>query len=60
MGFARPVRLSPDPAPDTQHSPTGATGDPSLATREKGVRILEEMTRELVDGIRALFPDAVR
>jgi creatinine amidohydrolase len=59
-GFARSTRLGPEPAPGMLHSPTGATGDPTLATREKGERVLDEMTRELVDGIRALFPDAVR
>lgn len=58
-GFSRPVRLSPDPAPGMLHSPTGATGDPTLATRAKGERVLEEMTRELVEGIRRLHPDAL-
>lgn len=60
VGFARSTRLSPDPAPGVLHSPTGATGDPTLATRAKGERILDAMTRELVDGIRTLFPDAAR
>lgn len=57
-GFAQAVRLSPDPLPDAEHSPTGATGDPSLASREKGERILAAITRDLVAGIRAAFPEA--
>jgi len=58
-GFARPARLSPEPAPDMIHSPTGATGDPSLATADKGRRVLDEITRDLVEGIRKLYPDAL-
>jgi creatinine amidohydrolase len=39
--------LSREPRPDAVHSPTGAWGDPTLATREKG----EALVRALVDGI---------
>jgi creatinine amidohydrolase len=38
------------------YSATGARGDPSLATREKGEAILEAMTSDLVHGLQALFP----
>jgi hypothetical protein len=34
-----------------------ARGDPSLATCETGEASLEEITRELVDGLLALYPD---
>jgi len=59
-GFARPARLSPIPRADAEHNPTGATGDPTLATRAKGERILAAMTEDLVEGIRRLHPDLAR
>jgi creatinine amidohydrolase len=40
------------------YSITGVRGDPSLATAEKGRKILAAMVKELIDGIRALYPDA--
>jgi creatinine amidohydrolase len=57
--FARPVRFSPDPASGPDFSATGARGDPSLADAALGRRALAEMTRELIEGIRALYPDVV-
>lgn len=56
--FVRPVRFSPDPAAGIDYSATGARGDPTLASAELGRAYLDAMVRELVDGIRALFPGA--
>jgi creatinine amidohydrolase len=51
-----PVTFSLDPAsPD--YNPTGATGDPTLATAAKGEAILAAMVRELVEGLRARWPE---
>lgn len=38
---------------------TGVRGDPSLATAAKGEAILAAIVRDVVEGIRAHFPDAV-
>jgi creatinine amidohydrolase len=57
--FYQPTVFEGDPAAGPDYSRTGARGDPSLATAEKGRLILDAMARELVDGLRALFPDAV-
>lgn len=56
--FYQPVVFSDDPASGPDWSRTGARGDPSLATEGLGTDALAEMTRELVAGLRALFPDA--
>ncbi len=56
--FQFPAMLSPDPARLSDFSRTGATGDPTLATREKGEAILAEIVRELVEGLQAAFPVA--
>ncbi len=56
--FRLPATLSADPASGADYSATGAIGDPTLATVEKGEAILAEMTRELVAGLRINFPDA--
>ena len=55
--FEGPVRFSGDPASGLDFSATGARGDPTLANAELGRRVLAEMTQELIDGIRALYPD---
>ena len=55
--FRRPIRFSEEPADGPDYSRTGVRGDPSLATAEKGRALLAEMTRELVEGLVALFPD---
>jgi len=55
--FYQPTVFSGDPASGLDYSRTGARGDPTLATAEKGEAVLTAMARELVDGIRALFPD---
>jgi creatinine amidohydrolase/Fe(II)-dependent formamide hydrolase-like protein len=57
--FVRPAVLSPDPASGLDYCPTGATGDPTRATAAKGEAVLAEITRELVAGLRALWPEAI-
>lgn len=56
--FRQPVTFDGDPASGIDHSATGAFGDPTLATAEKGRAILAEMLEELVSGLCALWPDA--
>jgi creatinine amidohydrolase len=48
--------FSPDPA-SPGYNPTGATGDPTLATAEKGRRILEAILRDLIARLTAAFPE---
>jgi creatinine amidohydrolase len=40
--------LSPYPDPDAEHSPTGATGNPTLATAAKGQRYLAAIVDDIV------------
>ena len=47
-----------DSGPD--YSITGVRGDPSLATPEKGRKIIQAMAKELVEGLQAHFPDTFR
>lgn len=55
--FATPSTMqSTDPA-RADYSVTGAYGDPTLATAEKGRAILAAMIEDLVGGLVALFPD---
>ena len=56
--FYTPTVFVGDPAAGPDYSVSGVRGDPTLATREKGEAILADMAGELVDGLRALFPDA--
>ena len=56
--FSEPAIFRDDPAGGVDHSTTGVRGDPTLATAEKGERLLQAMAEELVDGLRALHPDA--
>ncbi len=53
--FRRPVVFGSDGV-GADHSALGATGDPTLASAEKGARILAAMSRDLVQGLRTLFP----
>jgi creatinine amidohydrolase len=56
-GFARPVRLSPDPAtgaPD-EFAPSGATGDASRATAYKGERVIDAVVDDLLAGLLTAF-----
>lgn len=51
-----PGSLSREPGhPD--YSPSGATGDPTLASAELGRELLQEIVDELVAGLRRLYPD---
>ena len=52
-----PVVFDADPGSGPDWSRTGARGDPSLASPETGEAALREITRELVDGLAALYPD---
>lgn len=55
--FRLPVTLSSDAAPKSlDYSKSGATGNPTLATAEKGEIILAAITAELIDGLKQLFP----
>ena len=44
--------------PATLTTESGATGDPTLATAAKGEALLAAIVRDLVEGLRAAFPDA--
>jgi creatinine amidohydrolase len=55
--FRFPVVLSGKARGDGD-SRSGASGDPTLATRETGEAILAEILRELIGGLKAAFPDA--
>jgi creatinine amidohydrolase/Fe(II)-dependent formamide hydrolase-like protein len=55
--FHQPVVFDADPGSGPDWSRTGARGDPSLASRETGEAALREITRELVEGLIALYPD---
>jgi creatinine amidohydrolase len=56
--FYTPTIFDGDPAGGLDYSATGVRGDPTLATAEKGRAILADMGEELVQGLRAIFPDA--
>ncbi len=56
--FTQPVRFSGDKeAEDIDFSATGIIGDPTLATAKKGKRLLDEITEQLAEGLRELFPE---
>jgi creatinine amidohydrolase len=55
--FYQPVVFDADQGSGPDWSRTGARGDPSLASRETGEAALQEVTRELVDGLGALYPE---
>ena len=52
--FYRPLEFVGDPQAGMNYSATGARGDPTLATAEKGAAILDSMVEDLVAGLRAL------
>ena len=54
--FRVPARLSTDPAAGVDFSPTGARGDPTLATPALGAALLAEIVDRLVAGLRLAFP----
>lgn len=51
--------FSRDPT-DPAYSASGVSGDPSLATEEKGLRLLEIMTREWLQALRAFSEAPLR
>jgi creatinine amidohydrolase len=55
--FATPTTMQSTDAGAADYSETGAFGDPTLASAEKGRVILDAMIGDLVDGLIALFPD---
>ena len=57
--FRRPVTFSGRRDRGIDFSRTGARGDPSLATAAKGEALLAEITYELIDGIKRLWPEAL-
>lgn len=58
QAFTQPVRFSGDKtAEDIDFSETGIIGDPTLATAKKGKRLLNQISEQLSEGLRDLFPD---
>lgn len=55
--FYSPSVFSPDPDSGIDYSATGVRGDPTLASKEKGERLLSAMTDDLTDGLKKLFPE---
>jgi creatinine amidohydrolase len=58
--FATPATMQSTDAKAADYSETGAFGDPTLASAEKGRAFLDAMIADLVDGLIALFPDLQR
>jgi creatinine amidohydrolase len=58
--FEVPAIFDPDPASGIDYSAAGIHGDPTLATAEKGRTVLEAVIQDLVEGLRALFPEATQ
>jgi creatinine amidohydrolase len=56
--FYVPSVFSGDPSSGPDYSATGVRGDATLASAKKGRAVLDAMARDLVDGLRALFPEA--
>ncbi|HLT76637.1 MAG TPA: creatininase family protein [Ferrovibrio sp.] len=53
----QPVRLTPEERPGAQLNRSGATGDATAATAEKGEKLLAAIVDEIVADMRALWPD---
>lgn len=58
--FYLPSVFSGDPDSGPDYSATGIRGDATLASAEKGRAALEASARDLIEGLRALFPDATK
>lgn len=56
--FAVPTIFNSDPESGPDYSARGARGDPTLAAAEKGKAALAAIIEDVVDGIRAHFPEA--
>jgi creatinine amidohydrolase len=55
--FTTPTTMQSVDAGAADYSETGAFGDPTLASAEKGRALLDAMIVDLVQGLIALFPD---
>ncbi|MGH6894038.1 MAG: creatininase family protein [Dongiaceae bacterium] len=58
--FVTPTTMQSKDASAVDYSETGAFGDPTLASIEKGRAFLDAMIADLVEGLIALFPDLSR
>jgi len=58
--FHRSSIFANRPGSGVDHSLTGIRGDPTLASVEKGHAALDAMASDLIDGLRALYPDGTR
>jgi len=58
--FVTPTTMQSTDPHAADYSETGAFGDPTLASADKGRAFLDAMIGELVDGLAALFPDLPR
>jgi len=57
--FYTPTVFDGEASDGPDYSRTGVRGDPTLATRQKGELSLEATVRDIVGGLRALFPRAL-
>jgi len=57
--FHVPTIFDPDPGSGPDYSATGIRGDAALASAEMGRVILDAMVRDLIEGLRALFPETL-
>lgn len=55
--FVTPTTMQSTDPSAADYSETGAFGDPTLASADKGRALLDAMIADLVDGLIALFPD---
>jgi len=58
--FATPTTMQSTDTSAADYSETGAFGDPTLASVEKGRAFLDTMIADLVQGLIALFPDLAK
>ena len=58
--FVTPTTMQSTDAGAADYSETGAFGDPTRASADKGRAFLDAMIGDLVDGLVALFPDLAR
>ena len=55
--FVTPTTMQSTDANAADYSETGAFGDPTLASAEKGRAFLDVMIADLIEGLIAMFPD---
>lgn len=58
--FHRPIKFNLSPDSGRDYTGSGAFGDPTLATREKGEAIVNAMTTALIAGLKVEFPENVK